>query len=120
MSAAQDSAHEGTCRSCGGAVILAINARGSYVPLDAEPSRWGTIEIRHGQARTVPEDELEEFGKEHDLHLPHVLSCPSAAEVRKRVAPAQSVASERDQGSSDGLAGDTIQQQTSTERPGEV
>lgn len=77
------------CRSCGAPMIWANTITGGAMPLDAQPSSNGNIELRLERARwrahvlTAAELELLK-GQGLELRTSHFVTCPHAAEHRRR------------------------------------
>ncbi len=76
------------CRSCPAEVVWTITAGGKRMPVDANPSDRGDLELVDevsGVVRStyVPEEERE--GRD-DLHLSHFATCPQAGQWRERRA----------------------------------
>jgi len=73
-----------TCRSCNAPIIWAYTAT-KRMPVDAEPSTKGTVELRWeaGTVRATVLGAAKAFGR-RDLRTSHFATCPDAAGWRKR------------------------------------
>ena len=85
----------GRCRSCGAAVYFAKTATGSTMPVDAEPSPRGNVQLRlrNGEVHAAVLDQeqaerlrlaAEVLGSPLPLRLSHFATCPNASSWRKR------------------------------------
>jgi hypothetical protein len=77
------------CRSCGAPMIWANTVTGGAMPLDQQPSAQGNIELRLERARwranVLSPAELELLkGQGLELRTSHFVTCPNAAEHRRR------------------------------------
>lgn len=74
------------CRSCHNPVIWTKTERGKAMPVDAEPSKDGTVSLRWAHdattvLSTVPKPHLA-FGR-RDLHKSHFATCKDAGAWRR-------------------------------------
>lgn len=76
-----------TCDSCGKIIIWAVTARARSMPVDAEPTPGGNVQlVSHGPdvpplARVLTV--AQQFGKKGTLRLHHRVTCPHAKEWRR-------------------------------------
>lgn len=68
------------CRSCGKPILWATTAKGKAIPLDAEPTALGNIELRSGVAHYVTPD-VNAVGALR--YTAHFAQCPNAKSHRK-------------------------------------
>lgn len=67
-----------TCRSCSAPIIWARTTRGKAIPLDAQPTSLGNIEVDGGNAMYVTPD-VNALG---NRYVSHFVTCPQAKEHR--------------------------------------
>ena len=67
------------CRSCSAPIIWARTTRGKAIPLDAQPTSLGNIEISDGHATYVTADVNVIVPR----YISHFATCPDAKEHRK-------------------------------------
>ena len=74
------------CRTCGAQIIWATTEAGRAMPLNAVPSRTGSILLLRGSlCRVLPSIEAESTkGAEGVLYVSHFATCPNAASHRKK------------------------------------
>lgn len=71
----------GTCRSCGAPILWVHTAKGTRMPLDAEPVDGGNVTLSngvafvHGQPALLLDEPVETY-------VSHFATCPQAAEWR--------------------------------------
>lgn len=87
-----EDAEAGVCRSCGGAVWWVLTTAEKEMPLDVDPVADGNIEMtrigRHWRAEVLPQAEsLFDVGRPR--WRTHFVSCPQAAQWRRRSVPRQ-------------------------------
>jgi hypothetical protein len=76
-----------TCESCGAAIIFAVTPRAKNMPVDAEPTADGNVQlVSHGPdvpplARVLTV--AQQFGKKGTLRRSHFASCPDAKSWRR-------------------------------------
>lgn len=68
-----------TCKSCGATIAWATTAKGKAIPLDAEPSASGNIELRSGIAHYVTPDQ-NAVGRQR--YVSHFATCIYAKQHR--------------------------------------
>lgn len=66
------------CRSCGAPILWARTVQGKAIPLDAQRSERGNIELRGGTAHYVTPDINAEL-----RYISHFATCPQADQHRK-------------------------------------
>jgi hypothetical protein len=71
------------CRSCGASITWALTVNGKRMPVDAEPSENGNVElITDGRyVLAVVHSQPPMISK--PLHVSHFVSCPDADEHRR-------------------------------------
>jgi hypothetical protein len=75
-----------TCRSCNAPIIWAVTDRGRDMPVNAEPSADGSVQLvgREGQAPLAKVLKVaDRFGKTN-LRRSHFADCPDAPRWRKQ------------------------------------
>ena len=75
-----------TCRSCNAPIIWAVTERGRDMPVNAEPSPDGSIQLLEHESSTPLARVLkvaDRFGKTN-LHRSHFADCPDAPKWRTR------------------------------------
>lgn len=70
------------CRSCGAPVRWVPTEAGRSMPLDAEPSDRGNVELRAGVAVVVDPDQPTLTGEPR--YVAHFSTCPDADRWRRR------------------------------------
>lgn len=78
------------CRTCNARIIWVITRAGKNMPVNAEPSTGGNIELRYS-GRTYPlaivlsqRAAAEQAAAGVGLHISHFVTCPDAPAWRKR------------------------------------
>jgi hypothetical protein len=74
------------CGSCGAPIIWADTRHGRKMPVDAEPSPNGNVELRTVGGvvlATVGDAVLSLPGMAGTMHMSHFATCPHASEWRK-------------------------------------
>jgi hypothetical protein len=72
-----------TCRGCGADILWAKSARGSAIPLDAEPGPSGTMVLEGDGPVAVNVGPPTLFDR-RPRYVSHFSTCPQAAEFRRR------------------------------------
>lgn len=82
MSAAQ-------CKSCGAAIVWASTVKGKTMPVDAEASPEGSIELSYEGTRITAIVHAGTNGstRSGSLHTSHFATCPFAKQHRRRGTP---------------------------------
>lgn len=72
------------CKSCDATIIWAITDHGKSMPIDAQPSANGNVELRldHGGAYRA-KVHAGPNGHTGQLHTSHFVTCPNAAKHRR-------------------------------------
>lgn len=77
-----------TCKSCGAKIIWAVTLAGKRMPVDAQSSERGNVELYdegdHIRALIVNDATLFDDLAARPRHLPHFVTCPDADQHRKR------------------------------------
>lgn len=68
-----------TCKSCGARIIWAPTPAGKHIPVDADPTPDGNIELRDGIAHVNQQANL--LGEAR--YVTHFATCPQADEHRR-------------------------------------
>ncbi|MET9303213.1 hypothetical protein ABZX66_28220 [Micromonospora aurantiaca] len=73
------------CRTCPATVIWAVTERGKTMPVDAEPTAGGNVQLveQYGQLTAVVVPAKRAFGRK-DLRTSHFVTCPQADQWRRR------------------------------------
>lgn len=74
-----------TCRSCGATILWATTTNGKAMPIDAEPSPDGNVELTEwapGRYRCTVHPQTPFDAP--PLHMPHHATCPHADEWRRK------------------------------------
>ena len=69
------------CKACKAPLLFVPTENGKAMPLDAEPSAGGTIEIRDGVAVVHSVEAAAQMHR--PLYRSHFSTCPRAGEFRK-------------------------------------
>jgi hypothetical protein len=73
-----------TCKSCGAVIVWAVTAAGKSMPVDADASTDGTIELRYerNQISAVVHAGTNGVTRAGSLHTSHFATCPFAKQHR--------------------------------------